>query len=94
MDGLGSPTSLGAGRLITMAVGFIMAIPGPGGPDRLAGVIIPCGLPLMFRFLDLADAAVDLEQGLDSARSAGARLAHLTPTVHGTDAGSTTRSAR
>src|SRR5436190_11898981 len=61
MAGPGFPTSLGAGRPITMAVGFIMATPGPGGPARLARLTTLSGLPHTFRFLVLADATLGLE---------------------------------
>lgn len=93
-DGHGFLTSPGAGRLITMVVGFIMAIPGHGGPDRLATLTTPCGLPRTFRSLVLADATVGLDLVLGLVRLVGAQSARMTIIVHGMGGDFKTRSTR
>jgi hypothetical protein len=87
MDGLGFPTSLGAGLRITTVAGFIMEARGTGGRVPFMPITILCGRQPMFHSSVSAEGAFRLE--LVSVQSGGARWGRLIPSSHGSGADST-----
>src|SRR6266571_3520123 len=81
--GPGFLMSLGAGRLITTAAGFITAAAGAGGLDRFTCIIVRCGRRRLF-----SSSALDTTQVSALAPSDGSLWVRTILSIRGTDAAS------